>query len=65
MGLKDECGVAGIFGAENAASLSYFTLTSLQHRGQESAGIAVSDGKSVRLKKKLGLVGDFFCAGGF
>lgn len=60
MGLKDECGVAGIFGAENAASLSYFALTSLQHRGQESAGIAVSDGKSVRLKKELGLVGDIF-----
>ena len=65
MGLKDECGVAGIFGAENAASLSYFTLTSLQHRGQESAGIAVSDGKSVRLKKKLGLVGDIFAPADF
>ncbi|WP_296319875.1 amidophosphoribosyltransferase [Treponema sp. UBA3813] len=65
MGLKDECGVAGIFGAENAASLSYFALTSLQHRGQESAGIAVSDGKSVRLKKELGLVGDVFAPADF
>ena len=65
MGLKDECGVTGIFGAENAASLSYFALTSLQHRGQESAGIAVSDGKSVRLKKELGLVGDIFAPADF
>ena len=65
MGLKDECGVAGIFGAENAASLSYFALTSLQHRGQESAGIAVSDGKSVRLKKELGLVSDIFAPADF
>ena len=45
----DECGVVGIFGAENAAALSYFALTSLQHRGQESAGIAVSDGKKIKL----------------
>ena len=65
MGLKDECGVTGIFGVENAASLSYFALTSLQHRGQESAGIAVSDGKSVRLKKELGLVGDIFAPADF
>ena len=39
----DECGVVGIFGADNAARLSYFALTALQHRGQESAGIAVSN----------------------
>ena len=43
MGLHDECGVAGIFNAENSAALTYFALTSLQHRGQESAGIAVSE----------------------
>ena len=64
MGFKDECGVAGIFGAEHAASLSYFALTSLQHRGQESAGIAVCDRKngegSFRLRKDTGLVGDIF-----
>ena len=64
MGFKDECGVAGIFGAENAASLSYFALTSLQHRGQESAGIAVCDNEDgenkIRLRKDMGLVGDIF-----
>lgn len=60
MGLYDECGVVGIYGAENAASLSYFALTSLQHRGQESAGIAVSDGDKINLHKGIGLVGDVF-----
>ncbi len=60
MGLHDECGVVGIYGAENAASLTYFALTSLQHRGQESAGIAVSDGDKINLHKGIGLVGDVF-----
>lgn len=60
MGLHDECGVVGIFGNENAASLSYFALVSLQHRGQESAGIAVSDGTTINLHKDMGLVGDIF-----
>lgn len=60
MGLHDECGVVGIYGAENAAALSYFALTSLQHRGQESAGIAVSDGETIKLHKDMGLVSDVF-----
>ena len=67
MGFHDECGVVGIFGAENAAGLSYFALTSLQHRGQESAGIAVSDPenssgdkKKIILHKGMGLVGETF-----
>lgn len=60
MGFHDECGVVGIFGAENAASLSYFALVALQHRGQESAGIAVSDGNQIKLHKDMGLVGDIF-----
>lgn len=60
MGLKDECGVVGIYGVENAASLAYFSLTSLQHRGQESAGIAVSNGNQIKLHKGLGLVSDVF-----
>ncbi|MCR4940264.1 MAG: class II glutamine amidotransferase [Treponemataceae bacterium] len=67
MGFHDECGVVGIFGAENAAGLSYFALTALQHRGQESAGIAVSDPKSkledkkkITLHKGMGLVGETF-----
>ena len=65
MGLHDECGVVGIYGAENAASLSYFALVSLQHRGQESAGIAVSDGSTIHLHKDMGLVGDVFQQGHF
>ena len=65
MGLHDECGVVGIFGQENAAALSYFALTSLQHRGQESAGIAVSDGGKIKLHKDMGLVGDVFKQGHF
>ena len=56
----DECGVVGIFGVDNAARLSYFALTSLQHRGQESAGIAVSDGTKIKLHKSTGLVSDAF-----
>ena len=65
MGLHDECGVVGIYGAENAAALSYFALTSLQHRGQESAGIAVSDGEKIKLHKDMGLVSDVFEQGHF
>lgn len=63
--LHDECGVVGIFGAENAAALSYFALTSLQHRGQESAGISVSDGSKITLHKAMGLVSDVFEQGHF
>ena len=45
MGIKEECGVFGIFnpGGEDAASSVYYGLSSLQHRGQESCGIAVCD----------------------
>lgn len=63
---RDECGVVGVFlddkKAQNAASMAYFGLYSLQHRGQESAGIAVSDEKSVRVKKDLGLISEAFTA---
>lgn len=65
MGFQDECGVVGIYGAENAAALSYFALTSLQHRGQESAGIAVSDGSQIKLHKDTGLVSEVFKQGHF
>ena len=58
--LQDKCGVVGIFNSPRAASLSYFALYSLQHRGQESAGIAVSDGEKVRLHKSMGLVSEVF-----
>ena len=59
--LKDKCGVFGIYGKnEDVARISYFGLYSLQHRGQEGAGIAVSDGKKIKLKKGLGLVPSVF-----
>jgi len=58
--LKHKCGVFGIYGHKDAARLAYFGLYALQHRGQESAGIAVSDRKSVNCFKGMGLVSDVF-----
>ena len=55
-----KCGLFGIFGHPEAARLAYLGLYSLQHRGQESAGIVAGDGKSMRLEKGLGLVNDVF-----
>src|SRR3954454_5261016 len=57
---KDECGVFGIFGHPEAANMTYLGLYALQHRGQESAGIAASDGQQVRLSKEMGYVADIF-----
>jgi amidophosphoribosyltransferase len=57
---KDECGVFGIFGHPEAANLTYLGLYALQHRGQESAGIAASDGTQVRISKTMGHVADAF-----
>ncbi|MBX6422853.1 amidophosphoribosyltransferase [Thermosulfurimonas sp. F29] len=54
------CGIFGVFGHREAAKLTYFGLYALQHRGQESAGIAVSDGREVREYRALGLVPDVF-----
>jgi amidophosphoribosyltransferase len=53
---RESCGVFGVFGHPEAAKLTYFGLYALQHRGQESAGIVVSDGKEVREYKGMGLV---------
>ena len=61
--LREECGVFGIWGAENAARLAYAGLYSLQHRGQESAGIVVTDGEEYRLHRGVGLVSDVFSGG--
>ncbi|MBI4363999.1 MAG: amidophosphoribosyltransferase, partial [Candidatus Latescibacteria bacterium] len=58
--MREECGVFGIWGAENAARLTYAGLYSLQHRGQESAGIVASDGVEFRHHKGVGLVSDVF-----
>ncbi|WP_368655043.1 amidophosphoribosyltransferase [Ornithinibacillus sp. 4-3] len=58
--INEECGVFGIWGHDKAAELTYYGLHSMQHRGQEGAGIVVS--KEGRLKgfKQLGLVNDVF-----
>ncbi len=57
---REACGLFGISGRAEAAKLSYFGLYALQHRGQESAGIAVSNDKSIIVHKGMGLVPDVF-----
>ena len=57
---KDECGVFGIFGHAEAANLTYLGLYALQHRGQESAGIASADGARIRASRAMGYVNDAF-----
>lgn len=62
---KDECGIFGIYVNKNAheieiARTTFYGLYALQHRGQESAGIAVSDGKKIELHKGMGLVSEVF-----
>ena len=57
---KDECGVFGIFGHPEAANMTYLGLYALQHRGQESAGIAASDWQQVRISREMGYVADIF-----
>ena len=59
----DQCGIFGIFGHPEAAHLTYMGLYALQHRGQESAGIAAADGTRIRLEKGMGLVNDVFTEG--
>jgi amidophosphoribosyltransferase len=59
---KEECGVVAIYGHPEASTLAYLGLHALQHRGQESAGIAASDGNNIRVHKNMGLVGDIFTA---
>ena len=58
---QDACGVFGVWASgEEVSKLAYFALYALQHRGQEAAGIAVSDGSSVLVYKDLGLVSQVF-----
>jgi amidophosphoribosyltransferase len=60
-GPQDACGVFGVWApGEEVANLTYFGLYALQHRGQESAGIAVSDGKKMLVYKEMGLVSQVF-----
>ncbi|PVY97722.1 amidophosphoribosyltransferase [Actinomycetospora cinnamomea] len=60
-GPKEECGVFGVWApGEEVAKLTYFGLFALQHRGQEAAGMAVSDGRQIVVFKDLGLVSQVF-----
>lgn len=59
-GLNEECGVFAVWGHPNAAQLTYYGLHSLQHRGQEGAGIVTSDGTRLKDHKGFGLVRDVF-----
>ena len=54
------CGIIGVFGSRTAAHLAALGLFAEQHRGQESCGMAVSDGLVIRLHKKMGLVKEVF-----
>ena len=58
--VREECGVFGVYGADNAAAMTALGLHALQHRGQEACGIACFDGKKFHTEKHLGLVGDSF-----
>ena len=60
-GPQDQCGVFGVWApGEEVAKLTYFGLYALQHRGQESAGIATSNGKKLTVYKDMGLVSQVF-----
>ncbi|MAO54681.1 MAG: amidophosphoribosyltransferase, partial [Rhodospirillaceae bacterium] len=58
--MREECGVFGIYGHEDAAAHAALGLHALQHRGQESAGIVAYDGEQFHGHRALGLVGDNF-----
>src|SRR5215470_5220416 len=60
--LHEECGVIAVYGHPEAANVAYLGLYALQHRGQESAGIVSSNGKSLISHRGMGLVADIFNA---
>jgi len=60
---RESCGLFGIFGEPDAARMTYFGLHSLQHRGQESAGIASSNGELIQCYTGIGTVGRVFRSG--
>lgn len=59
-GLNEECGVFGIWGHEEAPQITYYGLHSLQHRGQEGAGIVATDGEKLTAHKGQGLITEVF-----
>lgn len=61
---KEECGLIGVFAPnEDVARMAFFGLFTLQHRGQEAAGIAVSDGVTMSMRKDVGLITQVFNQG--
>jgi amidophosphoribosyltransferase len=56
----EECGVVAVYGHPEAAKMAYLGLYSLQHRGQESAGICSSDGAEIHCRKSMGHVAEIF-----
>ncbi len=61
--LHEQCAVFGIYNHPNAAEITYLCLYALQHRGQESSGIAVSDTRAITMHKAMGLVSQVFSSG--
>jgi len=59
-GFRDECGIFGIADSQDAANIAYLGLYALQHRGQESAGIATLDEKAFFVEREMGYVADVF-----
>lgn len=59
-GLNEECGIFGIWNHPNAAQITYYALHSLQHRGQQGAGIVTTQGRTLQIRKGLGLVTEVF-----
>src|SRR5438477_10300375 len=60
MPFKDECGIFGVCDSQDAANIAYLGLYALQHRGQESAGIATLDEKAFFVEREMGYVADVF-----
>jgi amidophosphoribosyltransferase len=54
------CAIVGVFGAKKASTVAYYSLFSMQHRGQEATGISVANGKKIAIYKKRGMVSDVF-----
>ncbi|MBC7961302.1 MAG: amidophosphoribosyltransferase, partial [Vallitaleaceae bacterium] len=60
--LQEECGIFGVYNNNDfdTARMTYYGLFSLQHRGQESAGIAVNNGGTILYRKEMGMVSEIF-----
>ncbi|TET44516.1 MAG: amidophosphoribosyltransferase, partial [Dehalococcoidia bacterium] len=59
--MRESCGIFGVYApGVDVARLTFFGLFALQHRGQESAGIAVTDGNGVKMRGSMGLVSQAF-----